>query len=90
VAIERDGRDVLLSVSDNGPGLAAQDAAQLGQRWAQGPAGQKLGEGAGLGLAIVGRYAELLGAGFSLEAAPGGGLRAVLRLPNAPAQAIAG
>ena len=82
VAIGRDGHGVLLSVSDNGPGLAAQDAVQLGRRWAQGPAGQRRGEGAGLGLAIVGRYAELLGAAFSLEAPPGGGLRAVLRLSD--------
>ena len=82
LAISRENGNVLLSVSDNGPGMAPQDAAQLGQRWAQGPAGQRLGEGAGLGLAIVGRYAELLGAGFSLDAAPGGGLRAVLRLPD--------
>ena len=92
VAIGNDAGGVLLSVSDNGPGLAAQDVAQLGRRWAQGPAGQKLGEGAGLGLAIVGRYAELLGASFSLEPAPGGGLRALLRLPAsvAGAQASAG
>ncbi|MFC5496572.1 sensor histidine kinase [Caenimonas terrae] len=90
VAIGQEGEQVLLSVSDNGPGLAPQDAEQLGQRWAQGPAGQKLGEGAGLGLAIVGRYAELLGASFTLEAAPGGGLRAVLRLPAPPAQASVG
>lgn len=87
LGIARDRDSVLLSVTDNGPGLAAQDAAQLAQRWAQGPAGQRLGEGAGLGLAIVGRYAELLGATFSLEAAPGGGLRALLRLPGASRQA---
>ena len=87
VAIGRDDRSVLLTVTDNGPGLGAQEAAQLGQRWAQGPAGQRLGEGAGLGLAIVQRYAELLGAAFSLEPATGGGLRAVLRLQPAAAQA---
>ena len=92
VAIAREGGEVVLSVTDNGPGLASQDAAQLGQRWSQGPAGQRLGEGAGLGLAIVGRYADLLGAAFSLEAAAGGGLRAVLRMPapEQSAQASAG
>ena len=90
VAIGREAGDVVLSVTDNGPGLASQDVTQLGQRWAQGPAGQRLGEGAGRGLAIVGRYAELLGANFSVEAAAGGGLRAVLRLPVGPDQASAG
>jgi two-component system sensor histidine kinase TctE len=68
---------VTLSVTDNGPGMNAQEAEQLRLRWALGPAGQRLGEGAGLGLAIVSRYAELLGARLSLEAAPGGlGLQA--------------
>lgn len=90
VEISREGGDVLLTVTDNGPGLNPQDQARLGQRWAQGPAGQRLGEGAGLGLAIVGRYADLLGAAFSLEPAAGGGLRAVLRLPAPPLQASAG
>lgn len=89
VAIAHQRDAVLLTVTDNGPGLEPQDAARVGQRWAQGPAGQRLGEGAGLGLAIVGRYAELLGATFSLERAPDGGLRAVLRLPAA-GQASAG
>jgi two-component system sensor histidine kinase TctE len=96
VAVAQDGDSVLLTVTDNGPGLGGQDARQLGQRWAQGSAGLRLGEGAGLGLAIVGRYADLLGAVLSLEPAAGGGLRAVLRFPAMPtapatsAQASAG
>ena len=70
---------VTLSVTDNGPGLSAEDATRLCQRWALGQAGQQLGEGAGLGLAIVSRYAELLGARFSLGAAPSGqGLQATV------------
>lgn len=68
VAVARVGDVVTLSVTDNGPGMTLAVAEQLRQRWAQGPAGQRLGEGAGLGLAIVSRYAELLGARFQLEA----------------------
>jgi two-component system sensor histidine kinase TctE len=90
VALTRGEGSVTLSVTDNGPGLGGQDATQLGQRWAQGPAGQRLGEGAGLGLAIVNRYADLLGAEFILEPAPGGGLRAVLRFALTDVQASAG
>ncbi len=71
VAVTQADGVVTLSVTDNGPGLNAQEAEQLRQRWALGPAGQRLGEGAGLGLAIVSRYAELLGARFSLEAVEG-------------------
>ena len=62
----------VLSVTDNGPGLSESDTAQLSRRWKQGAAGQRLGAGAGLGLAIVSRYAELLGARFSLETVAGG------------------
>ena len=72
VAVTQTEGGVTLSVTDNGPGLTAQEAEQLRQRWALGPAGQRLGEGAGLGLAIVSRYAELLGARFSLEAVSSG------------------
>ena len=68
-----------LAVTDNGPGLSEQDAAQLRHRWTLGPAGQRLGEGAGLGLAIVSGYAELLGARFSLDTPEAGsGLRATI------------
>ena len=90
VAIARDQESVLLTVTDNGPGLGGQDPSQLRQRWTQGAAGQRLGAGAGLGLAIVGRYAELLGADFTLMPAEGCGARAVVRLPAAPLQASAG
>ncbi|NQW94071.1 MAG: sensor histidine kinase N-terminal domain-containing protein [Polaromonas sp.] len=79
VAVTQSDAAVTLSVTDNGPGMTAPAAAQLRQRWALGLAGQRLGEGAGLGLAIVSRYAELLGAQFSLNASPGGhGLQATV------------
>jgi two-component system sensor histidine kinase TctE len=80
VSLARDGDDTLLAVTDNGPGMSEQETHQLARRWAQGAAGQQLGAGAGLGLAIVQRYAQLLGAEFSLRTAPQGrGLRAVVR-----------
>ena len=74
----------VLSVTDNGPGLSETERAQLRQRWMQGAAGQQLGQGAGLGLAIVSRYAELLGARFSLDAVAGErGLCASVAFPHA-------
>jgi signal transduction histidine kinase len=82
VAVHREGDAATLSVGDNGPGLDAEQAGEVTQRWVQGPQGRKLGQGAGLGLAIVRRYAELLDAQFSLEPGPGGrGLSARLRFP---------
>jgi len=64
-----------LSVIDDGPGIPLEAQRDLMQRWAQGPAGEKLGQGSGLGLSIVARYAELLGAELRLEAAEPTGLR---------------
>ena len=72
VSVTQAGDVVTMSVTDNGPGMTTQEAEQWRQRWTLGPAGQRLGEGAGLGLAIVSRYADLLSARFSLEAGPGG------------------
>ena len=74
---------VSLSVLDNGPGLAAAERENLLRRWAQGPAGESLGQGAGLGLAIVAEYARILGAVLSLDAGDEGrGLRVGLRLDD--------
>lgn len=68
---------ICMSVSDNGPGIAAAERERLLRRWAQGDEGEWLGEGVGLGMAIVSRYAQLLGARFDLGTAPGGaGLQA--------------
>lgn len=79
VAVHQSAGTVSLSVTDNGPGMTLLEAEQLRQRWALGPAGQLLGEGAGLGLAIVSRYAEVLSAQFSLNASPGSqGLQATV------------
>lgn len=72
---------VTLAVTDNGPGIEVARQAQLLARWQQGEPGRQLGEGAGLGLAIVARYAHLLQAGLVIEAGPGGqGARVSLRL----------
>jgi len=74
ITVELDG--TTLSVIDDGPGLPDTARRDLMQRWAQGPAGHELGQGAGLGLSIVGRYAQLMGARLTLEPAFPKGLRA--------------
>ncbi|KQR61912.1 histidine kinase [Acidovorax sp. Leaf160] len=78
--------NVTLAVVDNGPGIARTQRADLMQRWAQGREGERLGQGAGLGLAIMARYAELLGARLMLGPGPGGqGLRAGMVWVRQPA-----
>jgi len=63
---------VALCVADNGPGMDSQQASALQARWSQGQAGRQLGQGAGLGLAIVAQYARLMGATLELLPAAGG------------------
>ncbi|MCY4757056.1 sensor histidine kinase [Pelomonas aquatica] len=71
-----DGR-VVLSVTDQGPGIGAEQREALKARWRQGSDGARLGQGAGLGLSIVQRYAELMQAEFRLDEGDGGaGLKA--------------
>jgi two-component system sensor histidine kinase TctE len=72
VSIERRGDAVLLAVQDNGPGLPGELQAQLVQRGAQGETGQLLGQGAGIGLALVSQYATLMDAEMLLGSGPDG------------------
>jgi two-component system sensor histidine kinase TctE len=79
VALTQAGGRLQLAVIDNGPGIPTEGRRLLVQRWQQAGSGIDAGQGVGLGLAIVARYAALLGAGFSLQLNPEGpGLCAVL------------
>ncbi|MFN4004181.1 MAG: sensor histidine kinase [Hylemonella sp.] len=84
VAVAAEGETVRLCVQDNGPGLSADQRQCLLQRGARGVPVQRVGEGAGLGLAIVTKFAALLQARFELDAGSDGtGLCARLTLRRA-------
>lgn len=70
-----------LGVSDNGPGLADGERFAMSERWTQGALGQELGQGAGLGLAIVARYARLMNATLTFGRSASGGADIYLRFP---------
>jgi two-component system sensor histidine kinase TctE len=74
VSVEDTPHSVVLSVTDNGAGVPADKLQQISQRWVQGAAGEALKAGVGLGLAIVGTYAKLLGARVALAASQPQGL----------------
>jgi two-component system sensor histidine kinase TctE len=70
--LERTASKVLLSVQDNGPGVPREQQLALAARGIQGEAGQLLGQGAGLGLALVAQYARLMNARMTLRSGAGG------------------
>ena len=75
---------VEISVVDNGPGIDDSQMNMVLKRRFQGQAGLLLGEGAGLGLAIVNEYSRIMGTELKLKNAQDGqnkGLRASILFP---------
>jgi PAS domain S-box-containing protein len=72
VGIAEDGDDLVVTVSDQGPGVP-DDAREAIFRAFERQAGHQTGDGLGLGLFIVRRFAELQGGRAWVEDAPGGG-----------------
>jgi len=88
VSVRGDDGWAVLVVSDDGPGIPAEDAERAFGRFsrldnARSRTGEEGVEGAGLGLAIVRSTAEAHGGSVSLSDA-GPGLRAEVRLPGLP------
>ena len=75
---------VVLSVSDNGPGVSREQLHKLSQRWVQGSAGEALKEGSGLGLAIVNEYLRLLNAHVTMQNEQPTGLRVSVTFHKPP------
>ena len=86
VAARREGRDIVIDVIDNGPGLPKENRNRLLE-----PYVTTREKGTGLGLAIVGRILEEHGGGIELFDAPGvaqGGRGAWVRLRFAAESAV--
>jgi heavy metal sensor kinase len=84
VEVARDGAEVLLSVTDRGIGIATDEVASVFDPFYRSPAARKSGvEGVGLGLAIAGRIAALIGGRLECDSELGVGSRFTLRVPIA-------
>jgi|GEM_PF-1539562 len=87
---EAAGVQLDLEVVDTGPGLSEADRQRLFQPYAQGVQGQKLRQGAGLGLAISRQIVEAMGGSIGADGpsdTPGGAVFRV-RVTFAAAEAV--
>lgn len=80
LTIQREPDSVLLIFDDGGPGIRDDERERLFEPFARGH-GATSSDGAGLGLAIVGEQAAVLGGTVTAQDAPGGGARFVVSLP---------
>jgi len=78
ISSSREGDRIVVTVDDDGPGLAPELRDRVLQR---GVRADEAGPGSGFGLAIVRDLAGIYGGLITLEASPRGGLRAKLELP---------
>lgn len=76
VALRRAGEEIEIVIGDRGPGLPEELRERLFHPFVSGRA-----DGVGLGLALTHRIVELHHGSVRLEDRPGGGARAVVRLP---------
>lgn len=82
VGVAAEGDEVVLTVSDSGPGVADDELPCLGRRFWRSPENsQPAAAGSGLGLSIVERIVALHGGRLDFSRPAGGGLRVSVRLP---------
>ena len=82
VTVVRDGESATLTVADEGPGLAAEQAERVFERFYRADAARSRAQGGtGLGLAIVAAIAEAHGGSAGVDSRPGQGARFRVTLP---------
>jgi PAS domain S-box-containing protein len=84
------GRETIITVHDNGPGIPAAEIPHLFDSFYRGRAHQDGTRGSGLGLAIVKSVVELHGGRVSCESAPDVGSTFTIALPSEPRPARRG
>jgi len=84
VSSAKSGPWVVITVRDQGPGVAPEKIGQLTTPFFRGDAARTAATGAGLGLAIVEKSLQRMGGSLELDNAPDSGLVVRLRLKQAP------
>ena len=92
VRVRSEDGQAVLEVADRGPGLDADGAARVFERFYRGdPSRTRAGGGSGLGLSIVAAIAEAHGGRATIDTAPGRGTCVQVTLPlGAPADSSLG
>jgi two-component system OmpR family sensor kinase len=83
VLVRRDGDHVVVDVRDEGPGMDAEVASHVFDRFYRADRSRQRPGGSGLGLAIVAAIAETHGGEATVDSTPGQGTTFTLRLPSA-------
>src|SRR3954452_20901244 len=88
VRARRDGEDVVLEVSDEGPGIPEEMRARIFDRFVRGNGDRAggNGSGSGLGLSIVSAVTESLGGSVTVGESDSGGARFTVRIPAVDAK----
>src|SRR3954465_9428355 len=85
VAVFAEGDDIVVTVTDRGPGIAADAQERIFERFERLEETMKQ-TGTGLGLYITRRLARAMGGDVTVSSVPGAGSTFSLRLPAAPVQ----
>jgi signal transduction histidine kinase len=88
VRAERDGADVVVSVTDHGAGIPLDEQARVFDRFYQSPSNLPWQRGTGIGLTIAKRFTEIQGGRISVESEPGLGSTFFVSLPAATSSAV--
>ena len=85
VRVRRSGDEAVVTVADRGPGLTAEEAARVFERFYRGdPSRSRSSGGTGLGLSIAAAVIEALGGRIEASSTPGEGATFTVTLPLAP------
>jgi len=82
IELRTEGPRVVMTISDNGPGMTAEQAGRVFERFYRAdPSRSRTSGGAGLGMAIVHGLVTAHEGTIRLDTSPGNGLRVIISLP---------
>ena len=89
IAAQRTPHHVLISVSDQGPGIRAQERSRIFERFYRSPGTPQNVAGAGMGLAIALEIVRAHGGNIDVADNPGGGAKFSIAIPAAQEEGTA-